>query len=47
MAANGDKLVADLVSDIIDQVGAAGSVSIKHSKTGKTYIETVEGLKFK
>lgn len=47
MAANGDKLVADLVSDIIDQVGAAGSVSIKHSKTGKTYIEIVEGLKFK
>lgn len=47
MASNGDKLIADLVADITDQVGTAGSVSIRNSKTGKTYIEIVEGMKFK
>jgi len=47
MASNGDKLIADLVATLIDQVGATGSVSIKNSKTGKTYIDIVEGLKFK
>jgi len=47
MASNGDKLIADLVSEIIDQVGSQGSVSIKTSKTGKSYIDIIEGLKFK
>lgn len=47
MASNGDKLLAELVSELIDQVGASGSVSIKPSKTGKTYINVVEGMKFK
>lgn len=47
MASNGDKLISDLVADITDQVGAAGAVSIKNSKTGKTYIEIVEGMKLK
>jgi chaperonin GroEL len=47
MASNGDKTVASLISNLIDKVGVSGSVSIKNSKTGKTYIEIVEGMKFK
>lgn len=47
MASNGDKQIAELVSTLIDQVGTAGAISIKNSKTGKTYIDIVEGLKFK
>ena len=47
MASNGDKLISELVAELIDQVGAAGSISIKPSRTGKTYMDIVEGLKFK
>lgn len=46
MASNGDSLVADLVSDLIDAVGVAGSISIKQSKTDQTYIKIIEGMKF-
>jgi chaperonin GroEL len=47
MASNGDKLISELVSDLIDQVGVSGSAVIKTSKSGKTYLQFIEGLKFK
>lgn len=47
MASNGDKLISELISDVIDQIGVAGSISIKNSKTGRTYVQIVEGMKFR
>lgn len=46
MASNGDSLIADLVSDLIDAVGSAGMVSIQNSKSDKTSIKIMEGMKF-
>lgn len=46
MASNGDDNIADLVSDLIDAVGVAGSIQIKQSKSEKTSIKIMEGLKF-
>ena len=45
MASNGDSLIADLVSDLIDAVGVSGSISIKQSKSEKTSIKIMEGMK--
>lgn len=46
MASNGDSIISELVSELIDNVGVAGSISIQPSKSEKTYIKIMEGLKF-
>lgn len=46
ISANGDKQVGELVSSALDQVGTDGAVTIEESKTGETYLDTVEGIQF-
>ena len=46
VSANNDVEVGKLISTAIDKVGLKGVVHIESSKTGDTYIETVEGMQF-
>ena len=45
ISSNNDKEVGTLISTSIKKVGKDGIVSIVDSKTGETYLETVEGMK--
>lgn len=47
MASNGDNQIASIVSDLIDEVGSNGSISIKSSKTKETHMKIMEGMRFK
>jgi len=46
ISANNDKEVGKLISTAMDKVGRDGVVTIEESKTGETYLETVEGMQF-
>jgi len=46
ISANNDTEVGELISAAMDKVGADGVVAIEESKTGETYLETVEGMQF-
>ncbi len=46
ISSNNDERTGTLISDAIDKVGREGVVSIEESKTGETYLETVEGMQF-
>ena len=46
ISANNDKEVGELISTAMDKVGRDGVVTIEESKTGETYLETVEGMQF-
>ena len=46
ISANNDPEVGKLVSTAIQKVGKDGVVTIEESKTGETYLETVEGMQF-
>jgi len=46
ISANNDEEVGELISAAIDKVGREGVVTIEESKTGETYLETVEGMQF-
>ena len=46
ISANNDDNVGELISTAIEKVGLEGVVHIEESKTGETYLETVEGLQF-
>ena len=46
VSANNDVEVGKLISTAIDKVGLKGVVHIESSKTGDTYLETVEGMQF-
>jgi chaperonin GroEL len=46
VSANGDESIGELISTALDKVGEDGSVVIEESKTGETYLETVEGMMF-
>ena len=46
ISANNDDEVGELISTAIDKVGQDGVVTIEESKTGETYLETVEGIQF-
>ena len=46
ISSNNDKETGKLISTAIDKVGLEGVVHIEESKTGETYLETVEGLQF-
>ena len=46
ISANNDTEVGELISAAMDKVGQDGVVAIEESKTGETYLETVEGMQF-
>jgi len=46
ISANNDPEVGKLIATAIDKVGIEGVVHIEESRTGETYLETVEGLQF-
>src|SRR6056300_1033789 len=46
ISANNDEEVGELISTAFDKVGTDGVVTIEESKTGETYLETVEGMQF-
>ena len=46
ISANNDEEVGELISTAMDKVGRDGVVTIEESRTGETYLETVEGMQF-
>jgi chaperonin GroEL len=46
ISANNDTEVGELIATAMDKVGQDGVVAIEESKTGETYLETVEGMQF-
>ena len=46
ISANNDVEVGELISTAMEKVGVDGVVTIEESKTGETYLETVEGMQF-
>ena len=46
ISSNNDKEVGKLISTAIEKVGVEGIVHIEESKSGDTFLETVEGLQF-
>jgi len=46
ISANNDPEVGNLIATAMDKVGHDGIVHIEESRTGETYLETVEGMQF-
>ena len=46
ISANNDSEIGELISTAMEKVGRDGVVTIEESKTGETYLETVEGMQF-
>ena len=46
ISANNDEEVGELIATAMNKVGREGVVTIEESKTGETYLETVEGMQF-
>lgn len=46
ISANNDTEVGELIAAAMDKVGTDGVVTIEESRTGETYLETVEGMQF-
>ena len=46
ISANNDSEVGKLIATAMDKVGREGVVFIEESKSGETYLETVEGMQF-
>jgi len=46
ISANNDPEVGELIATAMGKVGREGIVTIEESKTGDTYLETVEGMQF-
>jgi len=46
ISANNDTEIGELISTAMDKVGSDGVVTVEESKTGETYLETVEGMQF-
>jgi chaperonin GroEL len=46
ISGNNDPEVGNLIATAMDKVGRDGLVTIEESKTGDTYLETVEGMQF-
>ena len=44
ISANNDEEVGELIATAMEKVGRDGVVTIEESRTGETYLETVEGL---
>lgn len=46
ISANNDPEVGELIASAMEKVGSDGVVAIEESRTGETYLETVEGMQF-
>jgi chaperonin GroEL len=46
VAANGDRLIGDLLAEAMDKVGKDGVVTVEEAKTIETSLEVVEGMQF-
>lgn len=46
ISANNDSTVGSIIASAVEQVGTDGVVTAEESKTGETYLETVEGIQF-
>lgn len=46
ISGNNDPEIGNLIATAMDKVGRDGLVTIEESKTGETYLETVEGMQF-
>lgn len=46
ISANGDSTIGKLISQAMDKVGIDGTVTVEESKTGRTYLDVVEGMQF-
>jgi len=46
ISANNDEEIGELIATAMEKVGRDGIVTIEESRTGETYLETVEGLQF-
>ncbi len=46
ISANNDGEIGELIATAMEKVGRDGVVTIEESRTGETYLETVEGLQF-
>ncbi len=46
ISANNDTEVGELIATAMEKVGRDGIVTIEESRTGETYLETVEGMQF-
>ena len=46
ISANNDSEIGKLIATAMEKVGRDGVVTIEESKTGETYLETVEGMQF-
>ncbi len=46
VSANNDEETGELIATAIEKVGMEGVVHIEESRTGETYLETVEGMQF-
>jgi chaperonin GroEL len=46
ISGNNDTEVGNLIATAMDKVGKDGVITIEESKTGETYLETVEGMQF-
>jgi len=46
ISANNDLEVGELIASAMEKVGSDGVVAIEESRTGETYLETVEGMQF-
>ena len=46
ISANNDGEVGQLIATAMDKVGRDGVITIEESRTGETYLETVEGIQF-
>ena len=46
ISANNDDTVGELIATAMKNVGSDGVVTIEESRTGETYLETVEGMQF-
>jgi chaperonin GroEL len=46
ISANGDKEIGDIIAGAMKTVGKDGVITVEDSKTGHTFLETVEGMQF-
>lgn len=46
LSANSDATIGKLIADAIEKVGKDGVITVEESKTGKTYMDVVEGMQF-
>jgi chaperonin GroEL len=46
ISANNDSEVGELIATAMEKVGLEGVITVEESRTGETYLETVEGMQF-